>query len=273
MGTFLSNGIELLTRAQMEQAAPAIFAPQAHSTRSERYGFVPTASVLDTLALDGWRPSAVGLKRTKTERSKLYGSHTLRLRHDSLSTYNETLQGMLELVLRNGHDGSSAIVGDLGVFRAICANGLVAATAKFGAFRIFHGSYAPDKVRGALAGMVAQAPKLIGTVDTWRSVELSRDESGALADSASRLRWGDSVPVDPRALLAPRRTEDTASDLWTTYNRVQENLVQGGLNGRARTGRRMTTRGVGSVAASHRLNQELWALAERMAELKGVKPE
>lgn len=33
-------------------------------------------------------------------------------------------------------------------------------------------------------------------------------------------------------LLAPRRWQDESGDLWTTYQRIQENLIKGGLNGR-----------------------------------------
>lgn len=269
---FLSNSNQVLTSTELATHAPAIFAQGAHASRSQRYGFVPTSEVLATLAADGWQPVSVGLKRAKTERSKLFGSHTLRLRHAEHSRYSATLQGQLELVLRNGHDGSSAIVGDLGIFRAICANGLVSATAKFGAFRIFHGTYAADKVRDAMAKMLTRAPALTETVDAWRTLALGGEEQRAFADAASQLRWSRiAAPVEPTALLTPRRSEDTSPDLWTTFNRVQENLLQGGLAGRASTGRRLTTRGVGAVAASHRLNQALWTLAEKMAELKGVK--
>jgi hypothetical protein len=38
-------------------------------------------------------------------------------------------------------------------------------------------------------------------------------------------------------LLTPRRREDYSDDLWTVYQRVQENLMKGGLSGRTAQGK------------------------------------
>jgi hypothetical protein len=64
--------------------------------------------------------------------------------------------------------------------------------------------------------------------------------------------------------------------LWTTFNRVQENVIRGGLsarapatieNGRRVRGRRVTTREVTGIDQDVKLNKSLWILGERMAEL------
>jgi hypothetical protein len=69
-----------------------------------------------------------------------------------------------------------------------------------------------------------------------------------------------------------RRYDDRASDLWTTFNAVQENVIRGGITamGRNATGqrRRVTTREVNGIDQNRSLNRALWMLAERMAELK-----
>ena len=43
------------------------------------------------------------------------------------------------------------------------------------------------------------------------------------------------------------RSADSGDSLWLTMNRVQENLVRGGLRGRSSTGRRVRTRAIHSV--------------------------
>lgn len=58
-------------------------------------------------------------------------------------------------------------------------------------------------------------------------------------------------------------------------NRVQENVIKGGLHGvqRGENGhgwRNVTTRPVKGIDQDVKLNRALWQLAERMAELKGV---
>jgi len=107
----------------------------------------------------------------------------------------------------------------------------------------------------------------------------------AFAEAAHTVRFADSegkvsTPITAAQLLQPRRTEDTGTDLWKTFNRVQENTIKGGLTaraqdtfdnrGRRQRGRMVSTRQVKGIDQDVKLNRALWQLAERMAELKGV---
>lgn len=69
-------------------------------------------------------------------------------------------------------------------------------------------------------------------------------------------------------MLAPKRRDDIGDDLWRTFNRVQERMLQGGVPGRAANGRNMTTRPVTGIDQGIKLNRALWVLAEKMKELK-----
>jgi len=62
--------------------------------------------------------------------------------------------------------------------------------------------------------------------------------------------------------------DDRAPDLWTTFNRVQENIIKGGVRGRNATGKRTTTRAVNGIDQGVKLNRALWVLAEEMRKLK-----
>jgi hypothetical protein len=83
--------------------------------------------------------------------------------------------------------------------------------------------------------------------------------------------------VDAETLLKSRRTEDEGTDLWTTMNRVQENLVQGGLSDfhRERRGRLRSVRALRGIDSKVSLNKGLWGLAEQLASgqsLQTVEP-
>ncbi len=67
-------------------------------------------------------------------------------------------------------------------------------------------------------------------------------------------------------ILRPRRADDTSDDLWTTFNRVQESLVRGGLPGRNAAGRRSRTREVTGIDQDVRLNRSLWILADALRD-------
>ena len=56
--------------------------------------------------------------------------------------------------------------------------------------------------------------------------------------------------------------------LFRSFNRVQENIIKGGVRGRSTTGRRLSTRAVGGVNENVKLNRALWTLADGLAGLK-----
>ena len=67
-------------------------------------------------------------------------------------------------------------------------------------------------------------------------------------------------------VLTPRRYEDRQDDLWTTYQRLQENLLKGGLPGRTAKGKRSHTRAVSGIDGDVKLNRALWVMAESLLE-------
>jgi hypothetical protein len=58
--------------------------------------------------------------------------------------------------------------------------------------------------------------------------------------------------------------DDLGSDLWSVLNKVQENLMQGGLVRLAASGRRTRTRRITAIREDVRINSRLWDLAEEV---------
>jgi hypothetical protein len=107
-----------------------------------------------------------------------------------------------------------------------------------------------------------------------KALELEAPEQQAFARAALALRFGERsedqppAPVTAEQLNEPRRADDVGASLWTTFQRVQENTLQGGQPGRSAQGRRMQTRPVASIDRGVSLNRALWMLAEEMRKLK-----
>ncbi len=70
-------------------------------------------------------------------------------------------------------------------------------------------------------------------------------------------------------VCSPRRCEDKKDDLWTVYQRLQENLIKGGLSGRNAKGKRARTRSVNGIDGDIKLNKALWVMTEKMYEYIG----
>ena len=96
-------------------------------------------------------------------------------------------------------------------------------------------------------------------------------EQTAFARAALTLRYDDDkpAPITQQQLLTPHHMEDRAPDLWTTFNRVQVNLINGGLRGPTANGRVITTRAVTGIDQNIRLNRALWVLADELRRLRG----
>ena len=95
-------------------------------------------------------------------------------------------------------------------------------------------------------------------------------EQRLFAHAALQLRYDTAdkaAPITEAQALAAHRTADTDNDLWSTFNRVQENLVRGGTRFTT-NGRRNRTRAVTGIDQNVKLNRALWQLAEGMKALK-----
>ncbi|MFP2414749.1 DUF932 domain-containing protein, partial [Citrobacter braakii] len=104
--------------------------------------------------------------------------------------------------------------------------------------------------------------------DAMQSLLLSPVAQQAMANAALTYRFGEEhQPVTTAQILTPRRYEDRQDDLWTTYQRLQENLLKGGLPGRTAKGKRSHTRAVNGIDGDVKLNRALWVMAENMMDL------
>lgn len=69
--------------------------------------------------------------------------------------------------------------------------------------------------------------------DAMQSLILPPPAQQAFAKAALTYRFGEEHQlVTETHILSPRRWQDESNDLWTTYQRIQENLIKGGLPGR-----------------------------------------
>ena len=108
--------------------------------------------------------------------------------------------------------------------------------------------------------------------DAMRAITLDEGEAEVFARSALALKYDPTdnkpAPITESQILMPRRFDDRRPDLWSVFNRTQENLTKGGLHGRSANGRRQSTRPVQGIDSDIRLNRALWLLADGMRQLK-----
>ena len=256
-----------LSDDQIRSVAPSIFAEAPHDSRSERYSYIPTSAVLEKLRGNGFQPFMVGQTRVRSEDRREFTKHMLRLRHASQTADKEAY----EVILLNSHDGTSSYQMLAGMFRFVCMNGMVCGDVVEDV-RIPHKGDVADRVVEGAFDVLDGADLVREVRNDMRALTLNPGEEQAYARAALQLRWDTEeapAPVTEDAVLRARRWDDKGTDLWSTFNRVQENMLKGGLEGRNRSGRRTTTRAVMGIDQGVKLNRALFTLAEEMKRLKG----
>lgn len=269
-GAFLRSSATLDDDA-IASVAPSVFADNKHGSRSDRYTHIPTADVLKGLRAEGFFPYEVRQGGSRDEEKRGFTKHLIRLRREGDRQVGDSVR---ELVLLNSHDGTSAYQLMSGLFRLVCSNGLVIADGQAQMIRIPHKGDVVGKVVEGAYSIISEGEAIDAQVDSMRSTSLSRQEQIAFANAALAVRYGEeSAPIENHQLLTPRRRDDDKNDLWHTFNRIQENMIKGGVryNQRDEYGRiiaRRQTRTVNSVSANVNLNRALWSLASVMQRLK-----
>jgi len=257
--SYSSAFLRALSEQSLRQKVPAAFAPSPHESRSDAYTFIPTARVIDALGCAGFYPTEA--RQAVRARSVLHARHLIRFRRRF-----ETValrDSIPEILFLNSHDGTSAYQLRVGLYRAVCTNGLVISVGAFPSFRVAHrGDVVGDVVRAALQ-ISERFSTLATSVQRLERRQLDHLEQLDFAAAALALRFPGrpECGLEPGRLLVPRRAEDVGNDLWRTLNVVQENVLRGGIPRRSASNRLIRTRAIRAIREDVRINSGLWDLA------------
>ena len=243
---------------EMQTYCPAIFAEEPHHSRSDKYTPISTADVVHALLEENFHPYMIGQSVSRDPTQYHTAKHMIRFRKGI-----KQADVMNEIILINSFNGSSAAKLLAGAFRGVCMNGLIAGKIIQEVSIPHRGQHLNDYIEGAYT-IVNQ----FETVDEHRaameSTHLSYDQAYNFADNALAIRWPDpdKRTLHPDHLLWSRRLEDNKTDLFTIFNRVQENLLKPRVtiieNGKTRSPRKIQ-----NIDDLKHINQSLWDLAEQ----------
>jgi hypothetical protein len=241
----------------------SVNAVSAHSEVSEKYSFIPTTRVINLLQDTGWKPVKVQEKYTRKLDNVGFQKHLIEFENVAYPGTKELGNITPRILLVNSHNRGSAFQLTMGLFRLVCSNGMVIADSTFASHSIRHIGFTDEKIYQALLDMQESIPMVLDKTGIWSSIQLSRPEQIAYAESAVSLRFDDpsNYPVI-ETLITPRRQEDRNPTLWNTFNTVQEKLT-GGMRSR-----RGSIRKIKGLDSNVRLNKALWELTDKMASFK-----
>jgi len=257
-----------LTDDEIMRTAPAIYAETAHGSRSDRYAYIPTRDLVAGMRAEGFMPVKVSQAAARAEDRAGFAKHLIRFRREDQLAAAEAR----EVVIVNSHDGSSGFRLMAGVFRLVCANGLIVGQSD-NEIRVRHSGNAVGNVIEGAYSIVKDFDRVTEQIETMKALELKPEHRMAFGRAALALRFDDpeNCGIKPEQIIRPLRQEDQRADLWTTFNVAQERIIRGGLRGwrTDANGRpaRATTREVKGIDQNVALNRGLWVLAAEMQKL------
>lgn len=295
-----------LSRDQVQQLAPAVFAEAPSETVSDRYAFISTKQIFDILESEGYLPVLARSGRGEATHAR----HLVSFQHRDAAAMMRVGDTISRLNLFNSHDGKSAYQMLAGMWRLVCSNGLVVSDGNSGKVSVRHsGRDVHGAVIEAITKINEYLPHALGVIERLMTIELKDEARRVFGESILMMHYGEAgrdlilpdaqrtripgapidesnviegevidrspiyAPITVQQLLSPRRMDDRNGSLYTAYNVAQENLTRGGIRGAIIdkdgnvTRRSRKTRAVTAVDRDREMNIGLWTLTTQMANL------
>ena len=175
-----------LTNEELLTVVPSIFSEEKHTSRSERYTYIPTITLLNKLREEGFQPYFACQSKVRNDDKRGHTKHMVRLRREG----NNQGKEVPEIILLNSHDGSSSYQMIPGIFRFVCTNGLVCGDS-FGEIRVPHkGDVVGQVIEGAYE-VVGIFDKVEESVDAMKSIQLTNEEQRLFGQAALTYKYED----------------------------------------------------------------------------------
>jgi len=209
--------------------------------------YIDTLDVVQQLQSEGWQLKGVAEQRASNRK---VSSNYVQLHHPDFSVLNKQgkTEALASITISNSCSGARPLEMNLGAFRLVCSNGMVRFD-KAAESKIKHTEINYRQLPQLIAKLNNKAMILSSEINNMKHKQLSIDDMKKFAFDAARLRFEDENEIDIDELLRVNRIEDEGNDVWTVFNRLQENL----------------THNVSNLSQDIRLNQQLFSLADKYA--------
>ena len=246
-----------------QELFPSIYAQTPAPTVSEKYQFIRTADVLESLENLGWNPRE--MKEVKARKSHTLGfqKHLIRLNNPKISEFSVG-EEIPELIVTNSHNGRNSFSFRLGVYRLVCSNGLVIPVEEFSNLTIRHFGEVAEQVGEIVEKSIQNFPSIYSVIEKMKQKSLSPSQISSFAKQAAEIRTKElsqKLAVGADGILKVLREEDEGDKLWKIFNRAQENLLAGNFEVSHQKGNRKAMP-IKSITKNISLNEGLWDLAK-----------
>jgi len=254
-----------MSEQEVLQIIESAKAREKASHLSKKYQFFSTEEIIEELKLHGWvlvKQGEVKIRKTGKNYQSRIGKqrHILIFENPEFQIDNE---GKINLCVRNSHDGGGCLEVFFGFMRRVCSNQIFSKSLGDGtSIKLRHSQNYKEDFKNLISNIIPLIEKYKEQLESLSTKVLTDDQILHFANEAIKARFGNMSTVqsclDVNLLIhtKPKRLEDEGKSAWVIFNRVQEDLVQGGLtyettNKKGKTVERTTRklRGINSLIA------------------------
>lgn len=277
----LINNYNFLTKTDLKESIPAIFASNRNEdTTSEKYSFISSEKIINQMSDLGWEPVTASQQKSKENighsmHSITFWNKNVKMIDISQSKSSLTLMDPInpEIRLVNSSDGKTSLKFVGGVHRKVCSNGLVVFSNLMDTIKVKHMGFDIDSLEKMLDTYAKQMTQVTDNISRLIKIEMTEDKIKDYAVKAAAIRFsaiakekGPSVFESiAKNVVTSHRPQDNQNDLWTIFNRAQENLIKGGIPMGQITGSTRHSKAVNTIRDNIEINKKLWDLTMQYA--------
>jgi len=259
-----------LTKDQIIKIAPAIYAEKPASDVSDKYVYIPSYKVIEDMEKLGWYPAEVKQSIPRNAELDDFQKHSIRFRTEDQSLFSKVGDIIPELYYVSSHDRSHRCMMSFALNRLVCSNGLITPVELFKSLSVRHVNIDFKAIEQVIIEIAKGFSHIYKKVEDYKTIEMTEIGKRKFAMKAHKLRWKDEKLVVPADLLEPQREEDDKDNLWTVFNVIQENLIQGGMEYTDKNNRHRHVRPTTNIIQESKFNKELWILMEAIRRNKNL---
>jgi len=188
--------------------------------------YIPTIEVIQKLQKEGWMIN--GVDEQRNSKTRKITNNYVQMMHPDFSVKNSKGkdEAFSSITLTNSCSGAQPLQMSLGAYRMICSNGAIAFMEDAESEKIKHTEINYRDLDRFIQSMNGKAQNVIAELNTWKEKNMTFEQMRNLAFNAARLRFNETDEnFNPDDLLRVNRVEDEGNDVWTVFNRIQENLT------------------------------------------------
>ena len=259
-----------LTLEEVKQLAPQAFATAPKPGVSAKYSFLPTSRIIEDMDRLGWKVSEAKANRYRSSVNQEFGNHVIKFFNPDVFIKDQdgNVESYINIVVMNNHTGMGSFKFELGIFRLVCANGLIVKDKDMGGFNIRHSGYSFEELQVTLNEAIERLPDLVGRINQFNQIIMSKEAQRDFAQKAFALRSYQDRQMTEEEMnefLAPRRVEDRGDSLWTILNRVQESVLKRGYHITNKKNKLRRAKSIKDIRKDVQLNQQIWELGMQNA--------